>query len=670
MKYRLIIALALAASFATTGGAFARTMTLDDLPKIIGVGDVAISPDGKEIAYVVSRANMKDDKYEKTLELYDVAAKTHRAITHDRRALSSPAWAPDGMNLAFIAAAGSDKDAKEQVYVMDMRGGDPVPVTTAPEGVQQFKWRPDGAAIAYVASDEAPNKKEIDKHLDGFVVGDQAYNTREAPTPNHIWLVNADGTSERRLTRGSWSLPSAQPPSSPGAPISWSPDGKSIAFTKMPNAYDADGDLAVVATLDVASGTIKPLTSHGKLEGFGEYSPDGAHIAYWYPHGGDGAAENDIFVAPATGGDGVDLTGSDIDTNVQRAIWMPGGSELLIAGHKGTDAALWIKPLAGAARRMELGGVQPNQSFWLDASVAKNGAIAFTGTSPGEPTELYYMASAASPVQKLTDYNSPMAKLDLGTVKPISWTNDGFEENGTVTLPPGFESSKPYPLVLVIHGGPNSSSFTGFSSLNQLLAAHGYIVFNPNYRGSDNMGAKYWYAINNDAGAGPGRDVMAGISAVEKTYRVDTSRVAVSGWSYGGYMTSWMEGHYPIWKVAVAGAAVNNWIDEYNLSDNNVGVRYGFSLKSPWVGDAMKDYVAQSPLTYAWNIKTPTLILSDTGDSRVPITQSYEMFRALTNRGTTTRFFAYPVGGHFPGDPVRSQDVDRRWIEWIVDYLK
>ncbi|MDQ2865874.1 MAG: S9 family peptidase [Candidatus Eremiobacteraeota bacterium] len=669
MKERFFAALFVAA-LTSSGIASARTIALDDLPKMIGVGDVAISPDAKDIAYIVSRANVKDDRYDRTLELYDLAAKSSRELTYDRKGLSSPAWSPDGTRLAFLALP-AQKDPKQQIFVMDMRGGDPMPVTKAAQGVQQFKWRPDGAAIAFVTADEVANKARIEKHLDAFVVGDQAYNTTSAPQPNHIWLVDRDGKHERRLTSGSWSLPSAQPPSSPGAPISWSPDGRSIAFTKMPNAYDADGDLAVVAILDVATGGIKPLTSHGKYEGFGEYSPDGKHIAYWYPHGGDPSAENDVFVAPATGGDGVDVTGGDdVNSNVQRAIWLPGSNALIVSGHKDTDAALWTRPVSSAAHRIDLHGIQPVQGYWLDASVANTGAIAFAGSEADSPTELYYMASDSAAPQKLTNYNSDIAKLDLGAVKPISWTNEGFDENGTITLPPAYDPAKSYPLVLVIHGGPNSSSSVSFSSLNQLLAAHGYIVFNPNYRGSDNMGAKYWYAINNDAGAGPGRDVMAGIAALERSYRVDASRIAVSGWSYGGYMTSWMEGHYNIWKTAVAGAAVNNWIDEYDLSDNSVGVRYNFGQRSPWAGGAMREYVEQSPLTYAWNITTPTLILSDVGDSRVPITQSYEMYRALTNRGTKTQFFAYPVGGHFPSDPVRSQDVDRRWVQWIVDYLK
>jgi dipeptidyl aminopeptidase/acylaminoacyl peptidase len=257
-------------------------------------------------------------------------------------------------------------------------------------------------------------------------------------------------------------------------------------------------------------------------------------------------------------------------------------------------------------------------------------------------------------------------------VQPIEWSApDGFADDGVLTLPPGFVAAKKYPLVLVIHGEPNSASTTAFSGFAQVLAAHGWIVFSPNYRGSDNLGNAFWRGIFNDAGDGPGRDVMAGVAAVEKMGAVDESRIAVSGWSYGGYMTSWLIGHYHIWKAAVSGAAVDNLVDEYDLSDNNVLVRYGFEdFASPWQGDAMKAYLEQSPLTYARSVTTPTLILSDRGDARVPITQSFEMYHALKDNGVTTDFWEYPVAGHHPGDPVRADDQDRRWMAWFEEYLK
>ncbi len=670
---RFITSVLLAACMGATPASAPRTFTLDDIPKIAGVSNVAISPDGKQIAFVLTRQNLKTDANDRTLELYDVATKTARALTFERKGLASPAWSPDGTKLAFLADYGSGDDANQQVWILDFRGGDPVAVTKAPEGVEQFSWRPDGGAIAFVAPDEPANKQLAKKHLDSFVVGDQAYDDRSAPTSNHIWLLslNSDGSnSTKRLTSGSWSLPSAQPPSSPGPPISWSPDGKSIVFTKMPNAYDADSDGAVVCRLDVASGAIAQVTQHKSLEGFGEYSPDGSHVAYWYPDGGDPAAVNHIYVTLADGGgDGTDVTADAIDTNVTRAIWLPDSKSLLIAGHEGTDAALWLKPLDGKAVRLDLHGVQPSQFFWLDASVSKTGAIAFPASETGHPVELYYMTGPSAIPQRLTGYNDAVAALDLGAVHAIQWQNDGYAEDGVVTLPPGYDSTKPYPLVLVIHGGPNSASITAFNGFNQLLAARGYIVFNPNYRGSDNLGAKYWYGIVNDSGAGPGRDVMAGIAALQQQYKIDPSRIAVSGWSYGGYMTSWMIGHYHIWKAAVSGAAVNDLIDEYALADNGVQDRFTM-YGSPYVKGLAKNYIEQSPISAAWNVTTPTLILSDVGDERVPITQSYKFYHALKDRGTTVQFWAYPVSGHFPSDPVRSLDVYRRWSGWIESYLK
>ena len=669
---KLTASVLLVACIAAAPALSTQTFTLDDIPKIASISNVAISPNGKQIALVLSRPNLKSDRNDATLELYDVVTKTTRPLTFERRGLASPAWSPDGTKLAFLAMYGSGDDAHQQVWVMDLRGGDAVAVTKAPEGVEEFSWRPDGGALAFVAPDEPANKAQVEKHLDSFVVGDQAYNDRSAPTSNHIWLVTLDaggGDSSKRLTSGSWSLPSAQPPSSPGPPISWSPDGKSIVFTKMPNAYDADSDGAIVCALDVASGNITPLTSHGKYEGFGEYSPDGEHIAYWYPQNGDEAAVTEIYVSPSSGGNGADVTSDVIDTNVQRFIWMPDSKSLLISGHKDTDAALWIKPLDGKAARLDLHGVQPSQGFWLDASVAKSGAIAFAGSEPNHPSELYYMSTPDAASQRVTSYNDATAALNLGAVQPIEWQNDGFSEDGVVTLPPGYDPAKSYPLVLVIHGGPNSASITSFNAFNQLLAARGYIVFNPNYRGSDNLGAKYWYGIINDSGAGPGRDVMAGIAALEKSYRIDTSRVAVSGWSYGGYMTSWMIGHYHVWKAAVSGAAVNDLIDEYALADNGVGDRYNMN-GSPYVKGLSKNYISQSPISAAWQVTTPTLILSDVNDQRVPITQSYKFYHALKDRGTTVQFWAYPVSGHFPSDPVRSLDVYRRWSGWIESYLK
>jgi dipeptidyl aminopeptidase/acylaminoacyl peptidase len=331
--------------------------------------------------------------------------------------------------------------------------------------------------------------------------------------------------------------------------------------------------------------------------------------------------------------------------------------------------SLWQQPLDGPAKKLNLGKINPSWSFWIDASVGKNGAIAFTGSEPQHPGELYYLANVNAEPKRLTAFNDAVAALDLGKVERFEWKGpEGQSEDGVVVFPPAFDATKTYPLVLYIHGGPQAASTEAFSTFPQLLAARGYVVFSPNYRGSDNLGNAYQRAIVNDAGDGPGRDVIAGLEALQARGFVDAARIGVSGWSYGGYMTSWLIGHYNIWKTAVAGAAVTDFQDQYNMADFNVQARWSFG-GSPWTEGRAKAYAEQSPITYAANIKTPTLILSDTGDVRVPVTQSYRLYHALKDNGVPVKFIAYPVPGHFPSDPVRSRAVFRDWMSWLDQSL-
>jgi dipeptidyl aminopeptidase/acylaminoacyl peptidase len=327
---------------------------------------------------------------------------------------------------------------------------------------------------------------------------------------------------------------------------------------------------------------------------------------------------------------------------------------------------MWYVSADGSkVHRVALGDV----SGGVPGNIAKNGAFAFVASTPNHPGELYYLASPNAKPQRLTDENAAVDKLDLGRVVPVRWHNDGYAEDGVVTLPPHYDRHRAYPLVLVVHGGPQAASTVSWSSQNQVFAGHGYIVFNPNYRGSTNLGDKYQHAISHDAGAGPGRDVMAGIAEVEKMYKVDPSRVAVTGWSYGGYMTSWMTGHYHIWKAAVAGAALNDWFDDYNVAFY-VHTDEPYFGGSPWDPKFTAMWRAQSPITYARDIKTPTLIMGDIGDNNVTITNSFKMYHALKDNGVPVQFVAYPVHGHFPSDPVRSEDVMKRWLGWVDKYLQ
>lgn len=652
---------------------------LEDLTNIVSLSDPQISPDGKSIVVVVSRQNFDEDRSDAELVQIDVASGAQRVLTYDRKHVGSPRWSPNGDRLAFVAVVPFVKDKKNkddttkredspQIFVMSMNGGDAKKVTNAANGIEQFCWRPNGKDIAYVSSDDPPNQKEIDQHNDSFEVGDNDYLATGATNSSHVSLISAEGGEAKRLTSGVWSVPKSAPPSSPASPLSWTPDGESLVITRQEHPHFGDSDLTTLQILNVETGEIHKLTTHQKFESFALFSPDGSQLAYWYPRDSDPNNVTEIFVTSATGGDGIDLT-RGIDRNLQRAIWMPDGQSLLVGGHDGTQVSLWLQPLKGKARKLPLGDVNPSWLFWIDAAVGPKGEIAFTGSTATHPSELYYKASPDDAPRRLTSFNQAIADLQMGKVERFEWQGpDGFREDGIVVYPPDFSQDKKYPLVLVVHGGPTAASTTNFSGFSHVLATRGYVVFEPNYRGSDNLGNAYQRAIFNDAGDGPGRDVIAGIDAVKKLGFVDESRIAVTGWSYGGYMTTWLIGHYHFWKAAVAGAAVTDLNEEYNLADGNVAGRYGFK-GSPWMG-YMKDYIEQSPIAAASQMNTPTLILSDTGDARVPITQSYQLYHALKDNGVTVKFIAYPVPGHFPGDPVRSRDVDRRWMDWLDQYLK
>jgi dipeptidyl aminopeptidase/acylaminoacyl peptidase len=253
----------------------------------------------------------------------------------------------------------------------------------------------------------------------------------------------------------------------------------------------------------------------------------------------------------------------------------------------------------------------------------------------------------------------------------VHWKSDAFDLNGVLTYPVGYAEGKKYPLVLYIHGGPNAASVQSFTPASQILAAKGWLVLEPNYRGSTGDGSAFELAGMGKAGAGsgPGRDIVAGVKMLEARGIVDEKKVATTGWSEGGYLTSWLIGNYPdMWAAAIAGAPVTDLVDEYALSDIMFGESDIFG-PSPFVGDGMKLYTAESPITYAAKVKAPTLILNDVGDYRVPTPQVYKFFHALKDNGVTVKYIIYPVIGHSPADPIRARDVWRRWTAWLEPYL-
>jgi len=645
---------------------------LADLAKLTGLSDPQFSPDGKSLAVVISIPDYADDRYLTGLVLVAVPSGQQRMLAQGRNGLTQPRWSPSGQELAFLVKTGTGKDAAPQLFVQPLAGGEPRQLTHTKKGVQHYAWRPDGSALAFVTVDEPTNATgPVDKGYDAFEVGNNDLFLSAAPTASHIWLMPAAGGEPKRLTSGAWSLPVTIPPGAPSSPLSWSPDGKLLAFVQVPTPHSGNGNLRTVQVLNVADGTVRPLTGRKTLEGYPAFSPDGTQLAYWYPRQGNTMNINEIWTTPTAGGEGKNLTPA-LDRDVFRAIWMPGGKSLLLGGLDGNRTSLWVQPLnGGAARKLNLGSVSPNWSFWVDAAVSSSGSIAFIGTDPGQPAELFYLASPTATLKRLTDLNRAVKDLQLGKAQTLTWQSDGVTNDGELTYPANYAPGKRYPLVLVIHGGPTAASTATFSAQAQLFAGRGYFVFEPNYRGSDNLGNAYKAAIFKDAGAGPGRDVMAGLAQLKGSGMIDTTRIGVSGWSYGGYMTVWLLGHYPsTWKAAVAGAAVTDWLDQYNLGDSNIQRATAIG-GSPWLSEAnAQAYREQSPITLAGRIRTPTLILANTADPRVPITQSYKLFHALKDNGVTTKFIAWPVPAHNASDPVRQRERNRFWLEWMDTYLQ
>jgi len=651
--------------FCTTPTQAAQSPSVRDLARLVRLSDPQLSPDGKTLAVIETRADLESDEFRSEIMLIELSSGHIRPLTRERHHASYPRWSPSGDRIGFIA---QDADKNGQIFVLPMSGGDALLLTKGKDGVSQFAWSPDGASIAYAVADSKPELKGEDKFRTVFRVGNDDFTISEAVRPTHVWLVPATGGEAKRLTSGTWSLPSSLPPGPPVSPIGWSKDGRSIVIVRQETPSTGDQLLARVQVLDVASGAIRSLTGDTRLEGYPKISPDGTSVAYWRSRNAHAWEVQDVWLAPFAGGAGRDIS-AHLELNVWGTYWASDGRSLIVGGNTGTTVGLWRLSLDGSSERIPLEGVMPTNVFWLDAAVGSSGEIVFVGQTKSDPYELYLIAPGSRTAAPLTHENAPLADLSLARTESVSWQGPGHRTlDGVLTYPANYQPGRRYPLVLLIHGGPNSSSRERFNLLPQVMAAHDWLVFEPNYRGSDSGGNALFAAIYKDAGQGPGEDVMSGVEYLKSRGLVDPARMAVTGWSYGGFMTTWLAGHYPVWKAAVAGAAVTDWVEMYNLSDGNV-MQSEATGASPYRGEGMTLNRRQSPSSSMTKIRAPTLIMCNTGDFRVPITQSFGLYRALMDNHVTTEFYAIPMGGHFPNDPVRQMDVYQRWIDWLQRFL-
>jgi len=494
----------------------------------------------------------------------------------------------------------------------------------------------------------------------GFPVTDEHFLTREPSKPEHLWTIGADGKGAKQITTGELS---------PGPGLVWTPDARAVIFNAKPDAIFAHRTKERTMSVDVASGEVKPVRADAFDEDFA-LSHDGRRVALAVRRHQSAYLQHDADVR--TLADGADVQSmASIDRNVRWFAFSADDSALWIGTADGVRNVLWRAPIAGKPQHVELGDVD----FGNDATVARDGTLAFVGQTRADPTEIYLLPPGGTP-RKLTAENAFLGDYEVARRERVDWkSDDGTAINGVLTYPIGYQPGKTYPLVLDIHGGPVSTTTWDFGTvdgaISQVLAAHGNLVLQPNYRGSDNEGDAFLQAIVPHVTSGPGRDNLAGVEAIKAMGIVDASRIGVSGWSGGGLQTAWLVGHAAFWRAAVAGAGVYDWWQQAVLADINEQFAIDFlGGVSPWTKDGRAAFVAESPITYVAEIRTPLLILSDTGDQRVPIAQSYALYHALHDRGRPVTFVAFPRAGHFPADPVGRESAERQWVGWFDRWMK
>ncbi|HUA24758.1 MAG TPA: S9 family peptidase [Steroidobacteraceae bacterium] len=657
-------------ALASVGAAFAATpIALTDFRSLVRISSPRFSPDGTQIAFVSQRSDFVHDRYDATLRVISTKGGESRALVEDIPDLDSPRWSPDGRTITFIGLG----DGQSQIYTVPAAGGTPTQLGDAPNGVEQYAWSPDGSTIAYVTPDDSPlSAQDLRTHHDLFTIHDDDYLVDKPPVPSHIWLLSVKTGKARQLTRGSTSVLEIAAPISGGtSPPSWSADGQWIVYDQQADANDSDSDRTTIVAVNVASGEEHPIGSQRSYEYAPQFAPKRNEIAYLYPHGPGAISDNDLFVGSPEGNAARDVS-ADLDRNLLTDFaWLPDGSGIVAMADDHIGTRLYLQPLHGHGHALNLGALNA-----MEMTSSTAGDLAVVADSATRAPELYLLRTPDSAPVRLTDLNSAFASYAYPESVEVQWqAPDGQPNDGILTYPNGYRPGRHYPLVVYSHGGPEAASSEDFDvpeigPLRDLFAARGFLVFEPNYRGSDNLGNAHEHAIFRDPGAGPDSDVISGIRMLEKKGIVDSSRIAAVGHSYGGYMTGWLIAHQHFWRCAVVADGALDWTEEYELSAaGNLAWTRDSLGGGPWDKQSAALYRTGSPMTYAGDITTPTLILSGTDDTTVPITESFALYHALSSRGIPVKFIGIPGGHHSPQDPVHAELYYGAIADWVASQL-
>jgi len=679
MRKALLVLAACCAAALGLEGQEKHAITFDDLIKLQRLVEPAISSDGKWVVYTVAVPDMEANRNTSNIWLAPVAGGEAIQLTQSGKD-SSPAWSPDGKTIAFISARSGDS----QVYLLSMEGGEPHPLTKLSTGADLAIWSPDGKTIAFTSGvypeckddecnkkkDEEKEKNKVKAHVAEALLYRHWTHWNEGKR-SHLFVIAADGSGTAKdLTQGAeYDVPPDQ--RGEASDINFSPDSKEICFTAVTDKVEAtstNGDLFIVP---VAGGEPKRITTQPGFDGNPVYSPDGKYIAYHAQlTAGYEADRWRVMLYDRTTEKNANLTEASFDRSAANLAWSADSSKLYFNAENETlDPIYEMAPKVGAVPKKVLDGYDGAVSMSADGK-----RFAFTRTSLTMPAEVFTSASDGSGLKQVTHHNdAALAKIELNA--PEKFWFEGAEMakvHAMLIKPPHFDATKKYPMLVLLHGGPQTmwSDSWGYRWNAQVFSGAGYVTLMINRRGSTGFGQKFTDEITNDWGGKAYVDVMKGVDAALAKYPfIDGKRMAAAGGSYGGYMANWLATHTDRFKAIVSHAGI--WDKNSMYATEELWFEEHDMQGTPW--SAPENYRKWAPMTYASALakfKTPTLVIGGERDYRVPYTQSLEFFSALQRQGVPSQLVIFPDEGHWVLKPQNSQFWYKTFLEWVDKYTK
>jgi dipeptidyl aminopeptidase/acylaminoacyl peptidase len=632
-----------------------RRMQLDDLTRLAVPSQPALSPDGSQVAYVLRTLDADRDRSHDELWVVPAAGGTARRLTAGPQD-TSPAWSPDGSQLAFLRAG--------QLHVLAHDGGEPRRVTDLPRGAGAPSWSPDGSRLAFAAPVDPTDgtgplvARRLDYQTDGVGMF--------GSVRNQLHVVDLASAACRQVTDG---------PDHAGQPA-WLPDGSTVAFVRR---VGDDSDLTLrsaVHLLDVddAKGRPRQVGSAGGVAGTVVLDADGEHLLV-VGHPGDPVGHQHLQRVPLAGGEAVSLT-AHLDRNVMPgAAAYPGGrpqrdgdGRLLFCIRDRGCTHLWAIDDTSAPEARPLLAGEDRVVSGLSV-VGTTAVVALTtATSYGEIVALDLTTGTES---VLTDHGASVADVELFRHESRTFTiSDGTEVQGWLLRDP--ERQGPRPLLLDVHGGPHNAWNGAADEMHfyhQELVSRGWAVLLVNPRGSDGYGEAFFDGVNGAWGVADADDFLEPLDDLVAEGVADPDRLAVTGYSYGGFMTAWLTGHDQRFKAGVAGGIVSDMVSMYGTADDGVCLSAYELGGAPW--DEPERYAAMSPLTTVTDVTTPTLVLHGLADLTCPVGQAQQWHSALRSRGVPTELVLYPDASHvfiLAGPPSQRIDYGRRLVDWVEQH--